>query len=245
METTNMIDTRNTAIALCKTLDEQIRNDASIDTVNETLESINKSLVAYANMADTAILNAIKDSPNPMHKACIDMSYDVIALKENKETNTHEIVYKKKPIDLEKVDKYCHGIGHDRDWQLMLESFNYRLAMRMAGDIGASNLGSLKDTYAIRKIAQEYDIGKNPVSNNNMLATLRKVIAAMLGDEYASKVLNHDVKFLISTYGTLSKKAYATLKLADHKAFRTIVQNMCHKILTDSAYSVEFKAKKA
>ena len=243
----NMTVAKKSAEEFCQLYNEAIAKNSPIEEVKDIEAKIDKAIADYGVLAKRACFDAIKASDNPMHAACIEMEYSVISAKDDKTDFgiTRHIVDKTKPIDLEEVNKYCHGIGHDADWLIMLESFNYRLAIRTAEYIDAFNIGELRSTYAIQDIAKEYDLGKDPVSNNSMTTTLKKVITAMLGEEYGSKVLNHDVKFLITAYGSLSKKKVMCIKVSDHKAFRNTIQNMCHRILTDGRYSVEFKAKKA
>ncbi len=63
----------------------------------------------------------------------------------------------------------------------------------------------------------------------------------MIGEEY--KATSHDVNFLMSVYSKKGKKALA-VACANHRFFTGYIAEICHKIVLDKEYSVEFKTAK-
>lgn len=152
------------------------------------------------------------------------------------------VIEKERQIDLLKLHKYCDGIGEDHNWLYMVEKFNMLLTAQKAVDLGIDPK-AINDSYAMSEIARGFDMGKNPASKTNILKTLRTIITAMLGEEFASKATSHDVNFLMSVYSRKSRKAL-TVTCANHKYMRGYVMEICHRILTDKAYEVDYKKAK-
>jgi len=99
----------------------------------------------------------------------------------------------------------------------------------------------IHDSYAMSEIARDFDMGKNPTSNTNLLRTLQMVITSMLGDGY--KATSHDVAFLVSVYSKKNRRAL-TVSVANHKNFRNYIAEICHRIVTNKRYDVDYKKKK-
>ena len=99
----------------------------------------------------------------------------------------------------------------------------------------------VNDSFAMSNIAREIDLGKSPTSKTNILKTLQSIITAMLGEGY--KATSHDVNFLMSTYSKKNRKAL-TVTTANHKTLRGLLAEICHRIVTDKQYAVDYKAVK-
>ncbi len=244
----NMNNTRAIVEELVKKWNEYHGDKDHLDDMPELERKINTRVSEYNTLAQKCAFEEAKASDDPMIHACTVLSYGVIGVKDEKVENTdivvRKVVDKVQPIDLLALDKYCSGIGKDHEWLIKVESFNYRLALRVAEDINAKNMAELKATYAVSAIAKEYDLGKNPVSNKTMLATVRAMVTAMIGEEYAPKVLSHDVNYLVLTYSGKDRKSQNTVKLADHRAFRNLMAEICHNLITGCGYAVAFKARR-
>ena len=124
----------------------------------------------------------------------------------------------------------------------MVEKFNMLLTAQKAVDLGI-NPKEINDSYAMSEIAKGWDLGKNPASKTNILKTLRGIVTAMLGEEFANKVTSHDVNFLLSVYSRKSRKAL-TVTCANHKYMRGYVMEICHRVVTDKGYEVDYKKAK-
>jgi len=153
------------------------------------------------------------------------------------------VVDKERQIDLYKLYKHCgdKGIGADPKWLYMAEKLNMLLTVQKAQALGVKNLQEINDSYAISSIAREIDLGKTPTSKTNILKTLQVVITAMLGDGY--KVTSHDVNFLMEAYAKKNRKAL-TITMANHKAMRGLLAEICHSIVTAKAYAADVKLVK-
>lgn len=185
-----------------------------------------------------------KNTENPMLTAVTTLSFVTIGVKDEQKGDdkvpVRSIVDKEKQIDLFKLDKYCGGIGADKNWLHIAQKMNLLLTAQKATDLGLDPK-AVHDSYAMSEIAREFDMGKNPTSKTNLLRTLQTVVTAMLGEGY--KATSHDVNFLLSVYSKKNRKAL-TVTCANHRYFRNYMAEICHRIVTGKAYELDYKAKK-
>lgn len=172
------------------------------------------------------------------------LEYTVLAVKDEavggKDSGvTNRVIQDKtKAIDFKKLhDRAPHGIGANVNWWHIVEKFNCLLTAKVAEDLGIDPK-SVNDSFAMDKISRDIDLGKNPTSNSNMLKTLQLVINAMVGEEY--KCTSHDLKYIMHTFGKKSRKAL-TVTASNHKQLRTIMAEICHKIIMGKVYDLDYK----
>ena len=210
--------------------------------------AMDKDITEYTDIIELLTFDTCEKSENPMVSAVTMLTFKTIARKDSKSEDqsfpVREIVDKDKYIDLKKLHKRVDGgIGDDPNWIHMVEKFNMTMTAQRAKDLGysADRLTEINDSYAMSAIAKEFDLGKNPCSNTQLLKTLQRIVTAMLGDGY--KATSHDVEFLKSVY---SKKGRAALAVscANHSNFRKLVAEVCHRIVIGGEYTVEFKRAK-
>jgi hypothetical protein len=218
-----------------KRFEDALRIDKDIDTV----------VGEYAVDAQHAEFERCRESENPMMTAICLLDYTVLAVKdepiENSELTERKVVEKKKMIDLAKLHKYCKGIGADEKWLNYAEKMNFLLTAQKAIDLGIDPK-EINDSYAMADISRDLDMGKTPTSNTNLLRTLNMCVQAMIGDGFSAT--SHDVKYLLSIYSKHGKKAL-TVSCSNHAKFRSYLAEICHRIVLDKHYEVEYKAKKA
>ena len=212
------------------------------DIEKKLTEKVNE----YTSVARTICFMECRDAADPMLEAITRLTFMSIAVKDDKaegsETPVRTIVDKEKPIDLEKLHKFCDGIGADKSWLHQAEKFNMLLTAQKALDLGIDPT-DVYDCYAMSEIAKSIDLGKNPTSKTNILKTMRAVVSAMVGEEYASKVLSHDVNFLMSVYSKKSRTALS-VSCANHRYLRQYLAEICHRVVLDKAYEVDYKRAK-
>ena len=132
------------------------------------------------------------------------------------------------------------GIGKNKDWAYMVEKLNFLLTAQKAKNLGVDPK-AVNDSYSMRKISKDFDLGKNPASNTKMLGTMTGIVSAMLGDGY--KPTSHDVEFLRSVYSSKSKKAL-TVTCANYKRLVQYMAEICHKIVQKKSYALEYPTAK-
>lgn len=185
-----------------------------------------------------------KATDDPMLTAVKTLSYVTIGVKDEKKGDdkvpVRTVVDKERAIDLLKLDKYCGGIGHDKEWMHVAQKMNFLLTCQKARDLGLDPQ-KVNDSYAMSEIARQFEMGKNPTSKTNMLRTLQMVVTAMLGDGY--KATSHDVNFLLSVYSRKNRKALV-VSCANHRNFRGYIAEVCHRIVTGKEYELEYKTKR-
>lgn len=212
--------------------DEAQKLDGEItDTVNEYTSTVRDMCFEDCAAAD-----------DPMIAAVTALSFITIAVKDNRKGDekipVREVIERERQIDLLKLHKYVSGgIGHNKEWNVMIEKFNLLMTCQKAKDLGIDP-SSINDSYAMSEIAKGYDLGKNPASKTNLLKTLTAIVQAMVGEEY--KPVSHDVNFLLSVYSRKSRKAL-TVTCANHKYLRGYVMEICHRIVTGKTYEVDYR----
>lgn len=196
----------------------------------------------YTSVARDDVFEHCKGSEDPMLEAVKILSFMTIGVKDEKKSGedavpVRTLVDKERQIDLYKLHKYCGEIGADKNWLYMAEQFNCLLTAQKAVDLGL-NPKEVNDSFAMSAIAKAIDMGKNPTSKTNLLKTLQSVVTAMIGDGF--KATSHDVNFLMSVYSRKNRKAL-TVTTANHKALRGYLAEICHRIVLNKQYAIDFK----
>lgn len=214
-------------------------NDLTEQAVNKYTAIVKKE--AYDNLA------AIKDPVMIMIEACKQYSFETIKVRDikDKETGLMKRVSEpaERPIDLISLNKYVEGgIGADSKWPYMIQKLNALMTARACDRLDIKNVKEVMDNYTMDAIAREIDMGKNPVSNTNLLKTLNSILAAMVGMGYNAKTT--DVNHMIDTYVARGRKALS-VKFATHKLLTNECERILNRVITDDKYEAEVKKRKA
>ena len=238
-----LVQLRADAEALTKEYNEAIQN-GKFDVAQKKDEAIEQKVNEYTGIVRDMCFDDCKATSNPMLTAVQMLFFTTIATKDEKKGDdkvpVRSIVDKDKPIDLLKLDKHCGGIGADKNWAHIAQKMNFLLTVQKCHDLGIDPK-EVNDSYAMSEIARQFEFGKNPTSNTQLLKSLQTVITAMLGDEY--KATSHDVAFLLSVYSKKNRAAL-TVTCANHRYMRNYLAEICHRIVTNGAYKVDFKRKR-
>ena len=214
--------------------------DECIKLDDETQKAVNE----YTAIVRGMCFDDCKASADPMLTAVTALTYMTIAVKDEKvgeaKIPVRSVIDKERPIDLLKLHKHCGSIGADKNWAHIAQKMNFLLTAQKCVDLGIDPK-AVNDSYAMSEIARDFDMGKNPASKTNLLKTLQIVVTAMLGEGYKAK--SHDVNFLLSVYSKKNRAAL-TVSCANHSHFRNYLAEVCHRIVTEKSYAVEFKVKK-
>lgn len=251
-----LVELKAKAESLAREYNELYQNEKLSDA-NKTATELEKVIAEYGAETRAVVFEDCRLSANPMLTAVTLLSYATIKVKDDfvgegdNKIVVRSIVDSSKPIDLRALHTYCakgadcNGIGADTKWIYKCEFMNKKLTYRRAQELGVSpeKLKEIDDSYAMAALSKEVDMGKNPVSNTQLLKSLQGLINDMLGldsegKEY--KVTSHDVAFLVSIYSRKSRKAL-TVSCANHKNFTSYIAEICHRIVTNKVYEVEFK----
>ena len=226
-------------------------NEAALEDAYDKLPKLdadmNEKVGEYTAIVRTMCFEECKQSDDPMKAAVLMLSFLTIGLKDEQKGDektkipVRTVIEKTRAIDLLKLDKYCDGIGHDKSWVHAIQKLNFLLTVQKAKDLGIDPK-EINDSYAMSDLARQYEMGKNPTSKTNLLKTLNKVITAMLGEGH--KATSHDVNFLLSVYSRKNRKAL-TVSTANHRQLTSNLAEICHRILTDGSYSIEYRRAKA
>jgi len=216
----------------------------------------------YAEIAQKLLFTELKAMPNPMLEAIKAHSFTVVRHKDSAEAGTtmktRERINQERQFDLYDFDLFCASkASKDAKWVRLAENVNMLICMRVASDLHIEDLESVGKSYFISKTAQQIKLSEegvdvaNPLSNTQLLAILQRVIdnviyedklndaGESIGNKY--KAMSHDVNWLLYTYGRKDSKGKLTIKVADHKAFRKIVADILHRIVTGTSYKVAYK----
>lgn len=241
--TAKLATLRSEAEALVKEYNEAIQT-GKFEEASKVDGKLTEKVNEYTATVRDMCFEDCKNTANPMLTAVTTLSYVTIGTKDEQKGDdkvpVRSVVDKERPIDLFKLDKYCGGIGADKNWLHIAQKMNLLLTAQKATDLGLDPK-AVHDSYAMSEIAREFDMGKNPTSKTNLLRTLQTVITAMLGEGY--KATSHDVNFLLSVYSKKNRKAL-TVTCANHRYFRNYMAEICHRIVTGKAYELDYKTKK-
>lgn len=212
-----------------KKREEEVKN-----LVNEYTGNVREMCFEDCKNSDDAMLTAVKT-----------LSYVTIRAKMNPVEGVAvpvmQIEDTEKVIDLLKLKKFCGGkLGANENWDHMIQKMNFTLTAQKCKDLGIDPK-KVHDSYSMSEIAKQYDLGKNPASNTNLLKTLQVIVTAMLGEGY--KATSHDVNYLTSIYSKKSRKAL-TVACANHRYLTAYICEICHRIVTGASYDVQYKVKK-
>lgn len=209
----------------------------------------------YAEVAQALCFANLKATEKPMLEAIKQLTFTILRVKEsaNKDSGviTREVTKTDRQIDLLKLDEFCQrdkspSIANDKMWQYKVQAFNQLLCLRAAQELKIDPK-SIADTYYLSEKAKEIDMGKTPTSNTQILKQLQTVIDAILyeagenGNIYKAK--SQDVAFLLMLYTKKGKKAL-TVSTAKHTIMRNLVAEICHRIVLDAAYKLDYKQAK-
>lgn len=217
-------------------LDSKLEDAIKIN--EETAELVNE----YTGIARGLCFEDCEATDDPMLEAVKRLTFTTIAVKDAKENDeniaTRRLIDKEMQIDILKLhNKVKGGIGHNKQWNFMIEHFNLLMTIQVAKNLNIDPK-DINDSYDMHETSRQMDLGKNPVSKRNLLKTLTGIVQAMIGEEY--KPLSHDVNYLLLVYGKKSRKAL-TVTCANHKYLRGYIMEICHRIVTGKAYSVDYK----
>lgn len=238
-----LAELRGTVEELVKSYNDAIQNDRTEDFVKAD-KAITDAVNEYTATVRDMCFADCKATDDPMLTAVKTLSYVTIGVKDEQKGDdkipVRVIVDKERQIDLLKLDKFCGGIGADKNWMHIAQKMNFLLTAQKARDLGLK-LAKVNESYAMSEIARQFDMGKNPTSKTNLLKTLQMAVTAMIGEGY--KATSHDVNFLLSVYSKKSRKAL-TVSCANHRNFRGYVMEICHRIVTGKSYELEYKTKR-
>lgn len=226
--------------------------DEKPDEARKLLSEIFELQEEYNDLSRDETFGAIRIKCNSdkiaiMREACVMYEFPTIKVSELKDggepLGVYEIVDTAKVIDLEKLHKYCGGIGAKTTWAPQVEQASRLLALKVAESIDAANKDEIREKFKMSKAARKLaDIDR--VSNGDVLRALRVVVGEMIGEEEVSKVLSFDTRFTILSY-TREGRASNTIRVANRKTAIRILMKVCRHIITGEPYGEEFPTKKA
>lgn len=244
--TAELITMREQAEEMARAYNEAFQSE-DYKSAFEIEEKLKELVNKYTSIVRTACFQACKESADPMLAAIKMLNFMTIAIKdekvgEEKKTNVRNIIDKPRQIDLVALDKYCGGIGKERNWKHYVQKYNCIMTADCCRKLDAPiDPRTVNDSFVMSDIARAYDMGKNPASNTNRLKTLGMIIAAMIGDEY--KPLSRDLVFLDAVYTRKGRQAL-TVTVASNNQLIKYVAEICHRIVMNKHYMVDYKQKK-
>ena len=229
-------------VALVQKYNELTLNEKTpAKDIKATQDALDKDLADYKVQANHLFYEECEASGDAMLE-----TRDVT----DKESKITKRIVEEKPttVDLDAMHKYSlevlkkDGIGKNKNWRNLLQKINFCLTLRVAKAIGVKDevYKDLEGYYTINAIAKDIDLGKNPLSNTQVLKTLQRAVTDMIGEEY--KATSHDVAYMQEC---ISKRAGSSvIKAATHKEFYKILLDVCHHIVTGDPYGLKAKISK-
>lgn len=210
-------------------------------------EDIRSVVGNYVGESRKVCFEWLKSQADPMLEAVKLMEYPTIRIHDTKvgeeiKIPHREIISVTKQIDLLDLHKYVGGagIGKDPDWMHYAQKMNQLMTAYAATQLNVDPR-EIYNSYDMSQVAKKIELGATPTSNRQLLTVLGEVIATMIGPDYKPK--SYDVAYLKFVYGGKGRKAL-TLRCSNHKAFRKILMDICHRIVFDMSYDLDYKKMK-
>ena len=241
--TARLAELRATAEELTKSYNEAMQT-SKFDEVSKIDATLTETINEYTATVRDMCFADCKATDDPMLAAVTMLSFVTIGIKDVKKGDdavpVRSVVEKERQIDLLQLDKYCGGIGANKNWSHIAMKMNFLLTVQKCQDLGIDPK-KVNDSYSMSEIARAIDMGKTPTSKTNMLKTLQAVIDAMLG-EGKFKATSHDVAYLLSVYSRKNRAAL-TVTCANHRYFRNYIAEVCHRCATGKSYEIDHMKK--
>lgn len=217
-----------------------------IDEIKEKIDELQKD---HSTTARLLAYDKFKADPEgAMIAACRAATYDAVKVVEVAIDGTKEkrleVQETQRKVDLGDLHKKLDGIGVDKKWLYATQKLNMMLTVRCAKDFGHSTrrIREINDSFRIEKLAQEYDLGKDPCTDTKILNTLRGIIAMMIGEKYDGRqAMKWDVVFLNKAWGRQDGKDITKIKAATNRQMYCYMMTICHRIITNGVYDVKFQ----
>lgn len=205
------------------------------------------------------------NSETIMMKCLRNPTYDTLRTSEDDDTGSIETVKAAKFIDFTYLHKKAKGgIGKDATWVHVARKFNFLMAIRtfvgisgnkealeeMIGNYSANMKDVVKGITFEASEDPSNDPGTKPdkfiVSNKTVLNAMKKTITAMIGEEYAKKLISYHVRYLIMAYTQHDRKVVGGgLKTLNDKQFIRVLTDVCLNVMTDGEFKLNIPGAKA
>ncbi len=209
-------------------------------------EKIQKKVKECAGYAKRIAYEECAAEADPMLAAVTRLRYSVPAVKDEDVDGVpvRSVVVREKPIDLFGLHKFIPGgIGVDKGWEDGVKGFNTLMTFERAIDLGIDPT-TLNDSQCMMEIKRKYEDGETPASNTKLLATMRLLVAHMIGPDHAANVRSQDVKYLLLVYCKKGRKALTVTCANETKLCETLAE-ICHRVVTGKGYAIEQKGRKS
>ena len=224
----------------------------------DDMNKYNSACVAAKNLYNDSVRTIFYaeccNKADPLLEAVKVHSYTGINFRDAKEEDCDFVIRKTYDaeyyVQLSAFNKYAeqvlgHSIGANKDWLHMIEKFTQLMTFYAAQEIGIDPK-IVADTYAIRQIAKQIELGETPTSKTQIQKQLQDVVTAMLGEsdgELNFKVLTHDAAFIRLLFAKKSRSAL-TLAASSPKEMNALVAQVCHRIVNGEDYRIEYRKPK-
>lgn len=219
--------------------------DTQLNVIQEEIKNLNgdKMRATFTGLAQTA---------DPVKNAIIQLNFDIVKLKANKEKDTdittYELVDAKKQIELCEFAKYISSASFaDESWKYKVEKFNQLITFKSVKDLNGK-LNEIQKSFYISKLAESVEMGKTPTSNTQVLKNLQTVVDAIIYEEKDGKETNmykaksHDAEYIIKLMCKRSESGKVVMpKVA---TMHTLVMDVLHRIVLDLDYKIEYAKRK-
>lgn len=229
----------------------QTRLEAAVSAYNEANQAdnitdavsanadINNALELYNAVAELEFMLKSAATADPMLDAVKRLVYTGKAVRDKEDKLTglmvRSIADKERYVNLYKLHQLCGGIGRTDKWIDYIDKFNYLMTAQKAVDLSISPT-KVKNNYQMSKIAEAVDLGKNPTSKTNLLATLNTVIHTMIGDKYVATAT--DVNYLVMVYAKKGKRALS-VACSNNTGLCNSIARICHRLVNNLSYTLD------
>lgn len=226
-------------------------DDTPVSVKAEVLSFIGNVCEAYNKASKDAMFVQLRATEHPLREAIMARDYRTIYAKAtiDKELDAQvlEIAPGLREIDLRELHRKTKGgIGEDPEWIATVEALNRLLTMRANLNVGvpADEVAEINDTFAMRKLAADIDLGKTPTSNTQVTKLLNKVVLQMIGEGYHNAT-NEAANWVLMTMARGKREGHKNILVCPgHAQFTRIIAQVCDHCITGEPFHGESRACK-
>lgn len=247
----------------------------TVEQLRIVTEAINNATEEYSDNARKEFYALCFQAEKPLALAVKILTYQTIKLKTKTDDTTHKVhaqkVYVETPVRMKGFFKYGkdNGVqtGATDDWYYAIEKLNCLMTMYGVDYLRTKQVDEkgnhipidwreINDSFNMNEIAHKIELSKDPeakndepypLTNSQIQKNLQEVITKMLGestDEVRTTVTPGDRFRLQVSFAKPTKKALE-MQAADNRAMAELIADICHRIMNNAEYKLNYKKKKA
>lgn len=224
----------------------------ALKRMSELENEWNEKVKEYSKLSREKDLLHFAQQDNPLFALVEKLTYPTIRVKDEKvedsDTKVKSLINGFKLHDPKNLAAFCKGrtingkkVTIPHGWDTPIAQLNARFIVKTRQDMGVP-LSKDGDNDRIKEVVRLIQKGETPCSNTALLANLGQAVTALIGEAY--KPVSHDINFMKKTFTKKTSRAILDVTAATGNQTRSLVTEICHRLVTNKSYNVTNKDEK-